>query len=461
MPSGASGTLVRMPVEIPARSVHGALADLSAHDPDDARDAEAALEWMAGWEGDGAPLVLRRYDLQVFLWYALPRRWLVPAEDHQRIALAMARLLDGLGDAARGYAALCRGLETRRLLRAWGADDPAAPQLLEAALETSGLEPPDTGLLRWGSFMGPQEAGVRGEVTALLEEAVETGRLASGARGFAAARAREVEAFLRAPSSGLEGRTPIDAVGDERLGRWADRGSVERRGILAPAVAHLRAPSPPVTASGVGLEPVAWLLDAAADGQAVTQTGALNRALVQSAVERFPTWWRSDLFGPPNREAEVVPLHEIHDLLRRARLLRRTKRRVVLTRRGASLRADPTALLAACAPDLIARAGFPAACQELVAALLLSASAEGLGWDQLDERVHAAIVADGWHAGDESPRIIDVRYAAVGLVRLLLALDLARAEGKHPSRRLRLAEAGSEALRVALRDRAVAPQGLA
>ncbi len=449
-----------MPVEVPARIVHGALAELSTQDPDGARDAEAALEWIAGWEGDGAPLVLRRYDLQVFLWYALPRKWLVPADDHERIALAMARLLDGLGDGACGYAALCRGLETRRLLRAWGADDPAAPRMLEAALGASGLEPPDTGVLRWGSLMGPQEARVRSQVTALLEEAVETGRLVPGARGFAAARGREVEAFLRAPSPGRDGRAPIDAVGDERLERWARRGSIERRDILTPVVARLRAPSPPVTAPAGALEPVAWLLDAAVDGLALTQTGALNRALVRSAVEHFPNWWRSDLFGPPNREDEVAPLHEIHGLLRRARLLRRTKRRVVLTRRGAALRADPAALLAACAPDLIEPDGFPAACQELAGALLLSAPAGGLGWDQLDERMHAAIVADGWHAGEESPRLIDVRYAAAGLVRLLLALDLARLEGEHPSRRLRVGEAGGEALRVALRDRAVAPQGL-
>lgn len=236
-----------MPVEVPARIVHGALADLSARDTDGARAAEAALEWMAGWEGDGAPLVLRRYDLQVFLWYALPRRWVVPADDHERIALSMARLLDGLGDAACAYAALCRGHETRRLLRAWGAGDPAAPRMLEAALETSGLEPPDTGLLRWGSLMGPQEAGVRHEVTALLEETVEAGRLVPGARGFAAARSREVEAFLRAPNARLDGRALVDVVGDERLELWTEQGSVERRAILASAASllRLRRPSSP------------------------------------------------------------------------------------------------------------------------------------------------------------------------------------------------------------------------
>lgn len=50
------------------------------------------------------------------------------------------------------------------------------------------------------------------------------------------------------------------------------------------------------------LEPALWLLEQGNDGIGLTQTGALNRALVREVAERWPSWWEADLFGPPHRE---------------------------------------------------------------------------------------------------------------------------------------------------------------
>jgi hypothetical protein len=115
-----------------------------------------------------------------------------------------------------------------------------------------------------------------------------------------------------------------------------------------------------------------WLLDRAASGIALTQTGALNRALVREVATRWPSWWPADLFGAPNREDDVTLLAELHELLRRLGLLRRTGRRLTATRHARALAADPPALLRALTRPLVADDNFDAACCELAVALILN-----------------------------------------------------------------------------------------
>lgn len=89
-----------------------------------AQAAESALEWL-GWAGEG-PLLLRRYDVQHFAWYTLPRKFLTGLEDKRETAELVAHTLDHLGDIARGYAEVCRSPATDELLRAWEVEDPTA-----------------------------------------------------------------------------------------------------------------------------------------------------------------------------------------------------------------------------------------------------------------------------------------------------------------------------------------------
>ena len=123
-------------------------------------------------------------------------------------------------------------------------------------------------------------------------------------------------------------------------GRWTSRsstpsrrGSAERRAIIEP-IAELVAGSPPQIrpdAARAALAPALWLLELGADGIALTQTGAVNRALVREAAQRWQGWWNAEIHGEPHRETDVALLHELHWLLRRLRLLRRTGRRLVTT----------------------------------------------------------------------------------------------------------------------------------
>jgi hypothetical protein len=56
-----------LPIELSSAPVGGALARLGEHDLEAPREVEGALEWMARREAPEAPLLLRRYHLQVFL----------------------------------------------------------------------------------------------------------------------------------------------------------------------------------------------------------------------------------------------------------------------------------------------------------------------------------------------------------------------------------------------------------
>ena len=67
-----------------------ALARLAAEDADAARDAEAAIEWLAAGEGLG---VLTQEQVQTFLWYSLPMKWLTDADHHRGVVNALSRAL--------------------------------------------------------------------------------------------------------------------------------------------------------------------------------------------------------------------------------------------------------------------------------------------------------------------------------------------------------------------------------
>jgi hypothetical protein len=145
-----------MPVGVTERALLDDRALAEEHDGEDGPPGQAALEWM-GWEGEG-PLWLRRYDVQLFVWYTLPRKFVAPLEHKREAAAALARTLERLGDRAASYAEMCRSDETDELLQAWEADDPSAWKRFRELLGRSGLEPPDTDLLAWGQVMGLEEA---------------------------------------------------------------------------------------------------------------------------------------------------------------------------------------------------------------------------------------------------------------------------------------------------------------
>lgn len=452
-----------MPVELTEATIRDALAVTGEWDDDGARTAQAALEWM-GWDGEGG-LLLRRYDVQLFVWYTLPGKFLTTLEHKREAADALARTLERLGGRAASYAQVCRSRETEELLCAWDREDPAAWRRFRELLKDSGLEPPDTDLLAWGHVMGLVEACAREQVGTALEQAVEDGLLSPGAPGLRRRQMEVANHALLEPLDGGDGRSRLAAVHAERLEHWLERGntrgSAERGAIIEP-LARLIAPQPPridLEAARTALAPALWLLELGVNGIALTQTGALNRALVREAAERWQGWWNAEIHGPPHRETDVALLHELHWQLRDLRLLRRAGPRLVTTARGRKLLADPPALLLTIATQLLAGDDFRAACAELAVSLLLSGF-EADWSEPLATRIHPAIDAEGWQSAGESPRVRDISWAIAGFIRPATATGLIERRRDFPFHRepLVLSTAGRAALIAALRARALAPR---
>jgi hypothetical protein len=430
-----------MPIRLEAETLHHALARLEEWDHDAAADARASLTWL-GWDVDG-PLHLRRYDLLLHLWYELPTKVSGSLEDKHARAVALGRLLE-LTPAA-DYAPLCREPQTLDQIALWEPSDARARRALGRLLDASGIEPPDTPLLAWSSVMGLVEAQAREDVAHALEIALEAGTLVPGTAGVKGRQA-EVVADVLTP-----GR--LESIHAERLERWRDDHRSPTRTTIIDRVADTLK-RPPVTTDVSDAVVIArWLLDRGVDGIALTQTGALNRALVREAVELRPDWWDTALFGPPNREDEIVPVGRLHDLLRDLRLLRRSGRRIVATKRARTLLADPAALLDECATALLAGDTFDAVVGELAAALMLAG--ERMEYGVLERAIHPAIVEQGWQSATGPPSVHAVGGAIGHLLAGLEALDLVTGTRRTG---LALTPAGRYALHVGLRARATGPR---
>jgi hypothetical protein len=430
-----------MPIRLEAETLHHALARLEEWDRDAAIDARASLSWL-GWDDDG-PLQLRQYDLLLHLWYELPTKVSASLEDKHSRAAALGRLLDMT--PAAGYAPLCRESLTLEQIALWETSDAGARRALGRLLDASGIEPPDTPLLAWSSIMGFVEAQAREDVSYELELALEAGTLAPGTAGFKRRQAEIVAGVLT--------HDRLESIHAERLQQWRDDHRSPTRTAIIDRVTDTLA-RPPVPADCSQVVVVArWLLDRAVDGIALTQTGALNRALVREAVELRPDWWDTELFGPPYREDEIVPLGRLHELLRGLRLLRRSGRRILATPRARTLLTDPAALLDACAIALLAGDTFDAVVGELAAALMLAG--ERIEYGSLEPAIHPAILEQGWHSAGVPLSIHAVGGAIGHLLAGLEALDLVTGTRRSG---LELTPAGRHALRVGLRARAIGPR---
>lgn len=442
-----------MPLTVARTRLATPLADLARADAPAAEDARHAIDWMTGGEDSGVERI-SLHILQDFLWYQLPRKWLCSPEEHLQVADALARLFDRLGKPGRPYAGLCRSDVTTTLLHEWYRDARGAMETYRLLREVSPVEPPSTRLLEWGAVMGVDEATLYEETAQALEEALGSGELDLDKAEFASAQIAVTERFLDTPRPDLDGNAPVDVIRRERLEAWARGASEPSRRIRESVVDQLVDPPPPTRETCArAIEPLRWLLAQAEHGIELTKTGALARAFVRKAVERYPDWWDTPVVGPPYQEAEVRALADLDELLRGFRLVRRHKGRLKATRLGHQALAEPVHLWALTVEGLIPSTGFGGAVQELVAAALL-ADPGPTTMAHVTGRVHAAIVADGWASGGEPPQPREVGNEAWVLVNVCRTLGLLRLVGKWPARTLVLEESGRMTLRHALHARA-------
>lgn len=327
-----------MQVIVDRQVVDAIVARLSGRDRELGEDARASVEWLTGFAGDEMPAPFSRRELQLFLWYQLPKKWLISADEQLAVAEALACFFDQIGTEAIPLAALCRSTQTAEMIRTRGKN-------IASALERSGLEPPDTALLAWSAFMSIEESLEYDLVGAMLEEAVNTGGLVPGATGWRQRQTELVEQYLTNPDD--SGTAPLARIHTARRQNWLDlpgRGPEERT-LLERALTALDASQTSAADATEAIEPLLWLLGQLAPAVKLTQTGALPRTLVRTAVERYPDWWDTATVGPPYQEAELYPLGVLHDLVEQLKLARRQRLTLQLTPRGRTLRTDPQRLL--------------------------------------------------------------------------------------------------------------------
>ena len=339
-------------VELGADALRDALARLERRDPRLAADAADAVESLS-WSEPEDPVRFGLHDLQLFLWYVLPCKWIAPEEELLAVARALGELLEAAGAPER-YVALCRSAETERLIRSGGDG-------FAELLEESGLEPPDVPPLEWSDLMTPEEADFRADASRYLEDAVERGAFEPGAPGWRGRQQAVLETFLT--SRDESGETPLARIRLARVEAWlgppglTDELGGERRSRLEPLVPLLEQ-EPDAEAAASALDPLLWLLGLCSEGAQLTQTMALARAIVREGVERYPVWWHEAFIGPPQRELDVRPLELLHAFALELKLVRRHRRTLRLSRLGRELRSQPQALLRLVAEELAAAGGF-------------------------------------------------------------------------------------------------------
>jgi uncharacterized protein DUF1841 len=401
-----------------------------------AADLDSALGWLGAHE-DGPSVEISRHDLQQFVHYTLPRKYLADVEEHIAVARALGDALERLG-APPEYADLCRSPETIAVLRLWAVDEDAAFARFAALTDASGLEPPDVEELEWQGVMGLAEARTREAATLALERAVETGDTRPAAD--------IVRAVLAEPDSDGEHPTRLLAVQAERIDRWAGWRSSPRRALLEPLAGDLldaRLPEWPAD------DVLDWLLDEARSGLALTERGSLSRAICDEIARRRPAWtWGK----PPRSESDIDNLRSLHAALRASGLVRRRGRKLLATRRAGDL--TPGARRARILESLLHGDSFLAA----VAELTLAALAQGV--PDAGVRVAEAIDDAGWRSDGGPLPSYAVPSAMTDVRRVLLAIGAA--EGEALSREeCVLTGPGRAAVLCALRAQALRPSPLA
>jgi hypothetical protein len=342
------------------------LADLN---PSSADLARAAVDWLLP---EGAPLTqLGQIELQEFLWYQLPLKWLAETSVLHEVAWSLADLFTAAG--LERYAALCRAPLTHLLLDAWQDNDhEPARRTMKKAVRSSGVDPPDTSLLSWGLVLGVAEQSARRRVSQALEQAIDAGELVAGERGWKKLAARITEISLAMRRLDLRGGTLLQAIHREREESWAAGYPEVRRDVLTQMLPLLDGEVAVPVAASESLKPLRWLLEQVGDGTSLTQAGWLPRALVLEANDTFG-WF--DLFGHTVRtETDLPELASLNELGRRAGLITKRGRKVSVSSKGREALGDPSLLWRIAVADVFSAGTFEGEGAALAAATLLRAN---------------------------------------------------------------------------------------
>lgn len=442
-----------MSVDDVAEAIHRA----EARRPDLNTAVQAAADALTA--GEGAEMI-HQAALQQFLWWQLPRKY--PQEDWAGLAEATAELLQELG--LHQLARIACSAPTSTVLAAWAQDADAGAAAFRDAHGSSGVEPPDTSMLAWGSIMGADEARAFEMVERALGRAVAAGEFVPGRPRWRSQAASITELALTQPLDIPPAQTMVGLITTERVGHWIDsaRHPLHQQWRASVANRLLHPIEPPADSSDV-VAPVAWLLDLAAQtgGAELTQSHYLARVAVVAAAERFG-WW--DWPKPPRSEIDVHQLSTVRDAARRLRLVHRRGRRLHLTARGADLLDEPRRLWAAVATETEDGEDFTRMLTELVGLRLLQGPAEE---GELVGVIGPIIAAQGWStsSGLLTPnQLSSATWRPVRWWRIFHALDEEKATWEYGTGRrltphtLTLRPSGERIVLAYLRSRAAGPR---
>ncbi|MEP7194614.1 MAG: hypothetical protein ABI903_17340 [Actinomycetota bacterium] len=374
------------PLEVLLAGLHPASADL----------ARAAMGRMLP---EGAALThLSQAELQEFLWYQLPLKWLAEIRELHEIAWSLADLFTAAG--LERYAALCRAPQTHRLLDAWQDNDhEPARNSMKQAIRDSGVDPPDTPLMRWGSVLGAAEQSARKRISQVLEQAIDAGELVPGRRGWKQLAIRITEVSLMMPRLDLRGATLLQAVFRERGSSWAAEHPAVRQDLLSEVLPLLAGEAAVPVTAGAALMPLRWLLERVGDGVTLTRAGWLPKNVVVEANDTFG-WF--DLLGVTARtETDLPELGALNELARRTRLITRKGGRVSLSAVGRRVLSDPDRLWRMVVADIFSAGTFEGEGAALAAATLLRTNMP-VAYPRVEAIVDAGLVGRWRTASGES-----------------------------------------------------------
>jgi hypothetical protein len=453
-----------------------ALTALAREDPEAADEAKAALGWLTNGEGLETVSQLK---LQEFVWYALPVKWPMTTGELIAVTRALGRLFAMVG--MERYADVCMSPETEKILTAYGRGHETGIAAYAEAVENSSAAPPDTGVLAWGSVMGPDERSAYDACAAAVELAIASGDIACGSRGWKARRTALIDRWLTTPPPARDGQAGppsregqagrhragahhapgvsgswLARIQTERMDAWAHSRPGERSRLAAAILPRLlEEPAPPDGA----LPTLSWLLGHAEAGLRLTARHYIAPALVTEAVDAFG--WRDQLPGALRQELDVFPLHTLRGLAQgEMGAIRRTGTSLVLTRAGRLMAGDRAArwrIGTAClvgaddgpSPD------FAVAVRE--ASLLFLLVSGPAGYDELTRHLARIHAEEGWASRGGADLSDAVRREIYGLRHRLWALHLLYT-GRASREPLALTETGVYAALAALRTRARAPR---
>ncbi|OLE21520.1 MAG: hypothetical protein AUG44_27295 [Actinobacteria bacterium 13_1_20CM_3_71_11] len=407
---------------------------LHSLDPDRSGGTGVVADWL---RCRGGPQNVTQLALCEFLGYQLP---VLAGSVAERRAIAAS--LGTVFTAARltRYAQLCAAPTTERLLRTYDEDGvPAGREAYQRALVGSGIVPPDLPELTWGTTMGEAEVQAYESTAAMLELAVTAGYLRPGTTGWRVRQVQLTRAYLHAD---VDGTSRLDAIRTERVEAWSRSRGTGRRRLVGEVASRVRAPLAIPSDADESMAPLQWLLDRAGDGTGVPLDEAYR--LDDSVVAQARQWFGSDHDGQS--------LEAVRELLYELRALRRTGRRLVVTRIGRELLDDPDRMWAAAVATLVGAADdLGSVVREAALMILLGRQA---GREELTRRLTEVAAGDGWLAPDA--RYEDIRTALLPLLRRLLAMGLLADE--RWLRPIRLTPLGQAAAVAALRARAMRPR---